>query len=217
KRSAEHQVRHDPQARKKNPEPEKEHGQREPFDAAQVARHIRLRRRINRLEKSLAENPVVNNWPVDEPAETRRAVDLPAPFRRAGRPEKNQMLEAKKRFCLAVAFLLFAKRAQSETTVMPDDGRGTEGDLVSGLLDAPAKIDVVAGLVILGIEAADTFKDPAIPRHVAAGDVLGHGVGKEHMTRPAGSGRDTRLHPILRGRRNIRSPNARVIATQKRA
>src|SRR5437588_11490191 len=117
KRSAEHEVRHDPQAREKNPEPEKEHGQREPFDAAQVARHIRLRRGINRLEQSFAENAVVNNRRVNEPAETRGAVDLPAPFRRAGRTEKNQMFEAKKRFRLAVAFLLFAKRAQSETAV----------------------------------------------------------------------------------------------------
>src|SRR4030088_2065989 len=141
---------------------------------------------------------MVNDWPIDEPAEPRGAVDLPAPFRRAGRAKKNEVLEAKERFRFAVAFLLFAKRAQSEAAVMPDNRRGTEGDLVAGLLDAPAKIDVVARLVIFGVEAADAFKNPAIPRHVAAGNVLGHGVGKKDVARPAGRRRHASLHPILR-------------------
>ena len=50
---------------------------------------------------------MVNNRAVQKPTETRRAVDLAAPFRSTGWAEKNQMLEAQKRFRFAVALLLF--------------------------------------------------------------------------------------------------------------
>ena len=216
-RSAKHQVGHDPQARQKYSQPEKENGEREPFDAAEVSGDFRLRRGINRLEKSFAENPVVNDRPVDEPTETRRAVNLPAPFRGAGGAEKNQVLEAEERFGLAVTFLLFAKRAQGEPPMMPDNRGGTESDGVPGLLHAPAKIDVIAGLVIFGIEPADVFERPPIPGHVTTGNVFGDRVGEQDMARPARRRGDASLHPVLRRRRDIRAPYPSVISAEQRA
>src|SRR6478752_1023819 len=100
---------------------------------------------------------------------------------------------------------------------MPDDRRRAEGDGMAGLLNAPAEIHVVARLVVLGIEATDVFKSPAIPGHVTAGDMLGDGVGEEDVARAAGRGRDTGLDPVLRRRRNVWSPYPGVIAAQERA
>ena len=111
KRAAKHEIRNDAQDRQKDSETEKKEGEREPLDAAQIVGDFRLRRRIDRLEKAFAENPVINDRLVDEPTEARRAVDLSAPFRRPGRAEENKMLEAEHRFRFAVAFLLFAKCA----------------------------------------------------------------------------------------------------------
>src|ERR1051326_2017516 len=88
-RTAKHQVGNDPQRREKNSQTEKKERERKPFDAAQVHRNVRLRRRVHRLEKSFAENTVINNRPIDEPTETRRAVNLAAPFCGAGRSEEN--------------------------------------------------------------------------------------------------------------------------------
>ena len=94
KSAAEHQIRNDAQRRQKNSKPEKKNRQRKPFDAAQIRGHVRLRRGIDRLEKSFAENSVINDRPIEKPTEPRRAVNLTAPFRRAGRAEEDQMLEA---------------------------------------------------------------------------------------------------------------------------
>src|SRR5438874_880279 len=73
---------------------------------------VGLRRGVHRLEKSFAENTVINYRPIDKPTEARRTVNLPAPFRGPGWSEKNEMLKTKERFGLAVAFLLFQERAQ---------------------------------------------------------------------------------------------------------
>src|ERR1022692_3144969 len=117
--AAKHEIRNNSECRQKNSQAEEKDRQREPFDAAEISGDFRDRCRINRLEKTFAKNPVINNRPIDEPNETRRAVNLPAPFRRASRPEENQMLETQKRFRFAVTFLLFKKSAQRETPVMP--------------------------------------------------------------------------------------------------
>ena len=158
---------------------------------------------------------MINHRPVDEPTEARRAVNLAAPLRGSGRPEKNQMFEAKKRFGLAVAFLLFQKSAESETPMVPDDRGRAESDDAAGLLQAPAKIDIVAGLVIFGIEAADILKCPPVKCHVTARDVFGNRVGDQNVTRSARRGRDTSLGPILRGWTDIRATNAGIIAADE--
>src|SRR5205823_4085846 len=176
-----HQIRHDSETRQKNSKTEKKKRQREPFNAAEIRGNVRLRRRIHRLEKSFAENAVVNYRSIDEPAEARRAVDLSAPFRGAGWAEKNQMFEPQQRFSFAVTFLLFQKRPEREAPMMPDDGRRTKRDDAAGLLQTPAKIDIVAGGVIFRIESANLFESPAIKRHVTAWNVLGDCVGKQNV------------------------------------
>src|SRR5262249_18442949 len=94
KRAAQHQVRNDSERGKKDTQAKKKNRQRKPFNAAQVRGYVRLRRGINRLEKSFTENPVINHRAINEPAEPRRAINLAAPFRRRGRAEKDEMPEA---------------------------------------------------------------------------------------------------------------------------
>ena len=83
------------------------------------------------------------------------------------------MLKAEQRFRFAVAVLLFQKSPQRETAMVPHDrGRAKSNDATC-LLKSPAKIDIVAGLVVFGIEATDVFKRPPIERHVTTRNVLG--------------------------------------------
>src|SRR5438045_5775382 len=137
--AAEHQVRDDPQRWNKYTHAEKKDGEREPFDTAEISCHLRLRSGIDRLEESICENSVINNRTTKKPTETRRAVNLPAPFRCSGWPEKYEMLETQQRFGFAITFLLFVKRAQSKTTVAPDDGGGARCAAASALWRSPAK------------------------------------------------------------------------------
>ena len=83
------------------------------------------------------------------------------------------------------------------------------------MLESPAKIDVVAGFAIFGIEAADIFESPAPERHVTAGNMLGHGIGKEDVAGAARGGRDTGLDPLLGGRSDVgASRPGKVVADQ---
>src|SRR2546423_4831098 len=99
--------------------------------------------------------------------------------------------------------------------MMPDHRRRTEGDDVAGLLQPPAKIDVVPGFAKIRIEAADRLECPAVEGHVATGNVLSHGVGQEDVTRTARSSCDTGLHPVIRRRREVRPADSGVIATEE--
>src|SRR5437016_12896485 len=100
---------------------------------------------------------------------------------------------------------------------MPNERCRTKSDLVSGLLDPPAKIDVGASLVILWIESTDVLKRPAIPSHITTRNVFGHRICQEDMTRSAGCGGDAGLHPIARRRGNIRTTDPRIVSAQERA
>src|SRR5712664_37694 len=215
--AAEHQIRHNAQRRQKNSETKKEKGKREPFDTAEISGEIRLRWGIHRLEKSFAENAMVNDGAIDEPTEPGRSVNLTAPFRGPGRAEKNQVFETKKRFGFAVTFLLFQKRAQGEAAMMPDNRGWTKSDDAAGLLQAPAKIDIVARFMILGIETPDLLECPAIKRHVTPGNVLGHSVGEQNVTRSSGRGGHAHLNRVLRRRTDIWSAYAGVFTTDERA
>src|SRR5207244_3204375 len=191
---------------------EKKDGEREPFDTAEISCHFRLRGGIDRLEKSVCENSMINNRATKEPTETRRAVNLPAPFRSSGWPEKYEMLETQQRFRFAVTFLLFAKRAQGKTTMVPDDGSRAECDHAAGLLQTPAKVHVVTRCVIFRIEPPDIFESPPPKRHVTTRNVFGDGVGQQDVTRPTGRSGDTSLDPSFCRRRNIRTTHAPEVA-----
>src|SRR5438552_7119800 len=215
--AAKHQIRHDAQRRQKNSKPQKEKRKRKPFDAAEIRGQIRLRRGVHRLEKSFPENAMINDRAIDEPTESRRAVNLTAPFRGPGRAEENEVFETKKRFGFAVTFLLLQKRAQGKAAMMPNNRGRTESDDAAGLLQAPAKIDIVAGLMIFGIETANLLERPTVKGHVTTRNMLGHGIGQQNVTRSTGCGGHARLNRILRRRTHIRSADSGVIATQKRA
>src|SRR5438477_272119 len=126
------------------------------------------------------------------------------------------MFKSQQRFGFTVSFLLFQKCSKSEAPMVPDNGRRTESDDATGLLQAPAKIDIVTGLVILNVEASDVFKGPAIKSHVTTRNVLSHSVSEENMTRSSGRGGDTRLDPIGCRRSNIRPAYAGKFTAHKR-
>ncbi len=216
-RAADHEVGDDSQERNGNRAEENECGERDPLDAAEVGGDIGLRGGVDRLEKALAEDAVVDHGFVDEPGEARCAVDLAFPFRGAGGAEEDEVLEAQHRLGLAVALLLFAKRFEREAAVVPDDGGGAEGDDAAALLEAPAEVHIVAGLAVFVVEAADLVERPTVESHVAAGNVLGDDIGEEHMARTAGGRGHTGLHPIFRRRRDVRAADAREVAAEKRA
>src|SRR5512132_457463 len=100
---------------------------------------------------------------------------------------------------------------------MPDDRGRTERDDPSSLLNSPAKIDVVAGFAIFGIEPAYTFEGPTVKRHVTTGNMLSHRIRKQNMVWSARRSSNARLNPILCRRRDVWSPYSGVIATNKRA
>ncbi len=91
------------------------------------------------------------------------------------------MLVAQHRLGLAITGLLAEVGAHLEPAVMPHHRRRAEPDDVTALHEPPADIDVVAGLAVLGIEAADFLQRPFVIGHVATGNVLGNRVGQEHM------------------------------------
>src|SRR5438105_1119961 len=125
------------------------------------------------------------------------------------------MFEAQQRFRFTITILLFQKSAKSETPIMPDDCSWTESNDPSSLLNSPAKIDVVSGLTIFGIEAARAFKRPPVKSHVTAGNVLCDFVGKQNMAGAARSRSHAGLNPILCRRCNVRSADSGIITADK--
>ena len=61
---------------------------------------------------------------------------------------------------------------------MPNDCGWIESDYPAGLLNTPAKIDIVSSLAVFGIEATHGVERPAIKRHVTTGYMLGDCIGK---------------------------------------
>ena len=170
---------------------------------------------VERLEKSLPEHAVVDQRTAEEPREPRRAVYLSLPFRGARRAEKDEVLEAQQRLGLAVAFLLFAEGREREAPIVPHNRARRKRDFAARSLQAPAEVHVVARLAIFRVESADRVKRPAPERHIAAGHMLRDKIREEHVARPAGARRDRGLHPVHRGRRNVRPADARVAAARE--
>ena len=100
---------------------------------------------------------------------------------------------------------------------MPDNCGGAEADDLSLLLQTPAEVHVIARLAIFRVETAYPLKCPFVEGHVAAGNVLGDEVGKEHMVRTSRRRGDTGLNPIFGRRRDVRAAHARVVAAEQRA
>src|SRR5207247_10501295 len=69
-----HEVRHDAQRGQKDAETKKKNRKREPFNAAEVSGDLRLRRRINRLKKSFAENYGKDDQPINNHTQTFSSI-----------------------------------------------------------------------------------------------------------------------------------------------
>src|SRR5438093_4809362 len=118
------------------------------------------------------------------------------------------MFEAQQRFRFPVAILLFQESAKSKAPVVPHNCSRTECNDPASLLDSPAKVDVIASLVIFRVETACAFKCPPVKSHVTAGNVLGDCVSKQNMAGTAGRGSNARLNPILCRRRDVWSADS---------
>src|SRR4029453_7675456 len=125
------------------------------------------------------------------------------------------MFETEQRFRFAIAVLLFQKSSQRKTAMVPDDRARTERNNTTGLLKAPAKIEVIPGLGIFWIEAADALKRPPLKRHVTTWNVFGNRVGQQNVAGTAGRRCDTGLNPMLCGWRDVRAAYSRIAAAQK--
>src|SRR5678815_1230002 len=101
--------------------------------------------------------------------------------------------------------------------MMPDDRGWTKCDDMAFLLQAPAKIDVVAGLAIFDIETANRVERPAIEGHVTTWNVLRYRVGEEYVARAARCRRDAGLDPVFRRRWNVRPTDPSIVTADQRA
>ena len=160
---------------------------------------------------------MINNGPVNEPTKARRSINLAAPFRGAGWTEKDQMFKAEQRLRFAVSVLLFQKRPQREPAMMPHERGWAESNDATGLLEPPAKIDIVTGFVVFGIETADIFKCQPMKRHITTGNVLGDCICEQNVTGSTRRCCHAGLDPILRGWSHIRTACSRVIAAHEGA
>ena len=83
-----------------------------------------------------------------------------------------------------------------------------KADLPVPIEDLPARVDVVPGPRVDGIEPADLGQNESPEGHVAARDVLGAIVGEEHVDRPPGRMRDHLGPRRLVVRRDVRAAGA---------
>ena len=110
----------------------------------------------------------------------------------------------------AVPALLPPVRKQRAPAVVPDHCRRIEVDPLAGFLEAPAEIDVVAGRAKLRVESTEFVQHVFPDREVAAGNVLGLGVGDEDVDRPARRASDALGDRVRVRRRDVRSANRAV-------
>src|SRR4029453_16001618 len=99
--------------------------------------------------------------------------------------------------------------------MVPDDRGGAERNHITGLLEPPAKIDVISRLMIFRIETADALKRPSMKRHVTSRNVFGNGIGEQNWTGAARRPRETGLDPFLGRRRRVRPAASRISAAQE--
>ena len=91
-------------------------------------------------------------------------------------PMKRRLIHA-----LAVAMLLLQVGCHRGSPVMPDKSRMGKADLVTAFLKSPADVDIVTGLAIDRIEAANLLQGPFVEDHVAAWNVFREPVGQHDM------------------------------------
>ena len=94
---------------------------------------------------------------------------------------------------------------------MPDEGPGIKAELHSGVLQPPAEVDVIAGGVEAGVEAAEFLERTFAHHQIAARQMFGGGVVEHHMTGSARCGADHGLPPVRGALRQVGSADCSVI------
>src|SRR6476620_2109566 len=101
--------------------------------------------------------------------------------------------------------------------MMPDDRGWTESDDVALLLEAPAKIDVVACLAIFDVEAADGIEGPRIKGHVTSRNVRGNSMAGKNVARSARRLGHAGLNSVFGRRRDVAATDTRVVTADQRS
>src|SRR5215207_8078075 len=115
--------------------------------------------------------------PLPDERRGQRVVDASAPTCRPGWGKALGMTCLDQRLAAAVLALLAQVVAQAPPPPVPDERRRMEADLPVAVEDLPARVHVVPGLGVDGVEPADLGENEFPKGHVAAGDVLGAIVG----------------------------------------
>jgi hypothetical protein len=82
------------------------------------------------------------------------------------------VFELQQRLSFAVTSLLLEVCAGALSPVMPNECARRECDPLTGLLQPPANVHIIAGFSKLWIETLNLFEGVAVKSHVAAGDVF---------------------------------------------
>src|SRR5206468_9970920 len=181
-----------------------------PFQRARQHGPVRGTWLIDALEQAGAKSSPINDGLFQKWSLQRRPVEHPSPLAVAKVVEVVGMLEAQQGLGLTIIRLLAQISPGTLSAVMPDHRARSIGDPIAGLLKPPAKVYVVARLSILTIEAVDGFQGFAAKCHVASGNVLGHLVRLQDVSRLPRRGSHTGCQPAIVGSQ-IGSPDGRGI------
>src|SRR5579859_76920 len=100
---------------------------------------------------------------------------------------------------------------------MPDEPRGAEAKFITGLLQAPAKVDVIARLTENRIEVSNLFQGAFEESHVATGDMFGLAVGEHDVGGAAGRNHDGGGDGGVFGGKQVGAADAGELAARQRA
>src|SRR5438874_13714202 len=116
---------------------------------------------------------MINDTSLQYQAVFGRGIDTPMPHPAPDQVKIFGMLTNKQCLSLTVPSLLFQVGPDGGTPIMPDKTSGAESDFVTAPPQAPAKIDIIAGLATNGIESINLRRRLGVTAQVAAGNVSG--------------------------------------------
>src|SRR6266446_5228988 len=99
---------------------------------------------VKHLKKTAAEQPVINDRPLQNEAKLRRGVNAAAPDAAAEKVEILGMFAHQQRLGFPVSGLLPQVSLDGRAPVVPDETGGAKADLAAAFLQPPAHIHVVA-------------------------------------------------------------------------
>src|SRR5262249_14948387 len=136
------------------------------------------------------KDAVMDDGPADAKAPGVHSIHGAMPERIAPRVEFVRVLEPQEALCMAVTFLLLEIGPDGLTPMMPDHRRRRKADLITGFLQTPAEVHIIACCPIFRVDPFDLLERRFKKGHVAAGNMLGDLIGDQHMSRLARRYRD---------------------------